>query len=102
MGETLENFIFGISFCVYTSEEIIEFRNNFKAKNFPKKAEKDKYVKNYDYNIPSEKLTSTSKFGEEIFENVQKKIDILLAEKEKKEDDIKKKLIYYSLIKGNI
>ena len=51
MGRTLEDFCYDISYGIYTSEEIVEFRNSYNTRNSIKRGE---YVKEYDYMLPIE------------------------------------------------
>ena len=89
MGVDLKDFYYDISFGIYTSEEITEFRKSLSTKLENKK---DEYVKEYDYIIASdEKLSLPIFFGDEIFENVQKEIDKINAEKERLKEEEKRK-----------
>ena len=81
MGTNLHEFCYDISFGIYSSEEITEFRKSISSKIENKV---DTYVKDYDYIMaPDEKLILPSFFDDEIFDNVQKRVDIILAERER-------------------
>ena len=68
MNTTLKDFCYDISFGIYSSEEIQEFRKSITTKAENKV---DDYVKDYDYIIePDEKMLLPSFFNEEIFESV--------------------------------
>ena len=92
MGTNLKEFSYDISFGIYSSEEITEFRKSISTKIEHKV---DTYTKNYDYIMaPDEKLILPSFFDDEIFDSVQKRVDIILAEREKlkKEKELKLQL----------
>ena len=79
MGTNLKDFIYDISMGIYSSEEIIEFRKSLSTKL-------ENYVKDYDCILEQDaKLLLPSFFGEEIFENVEKKITSILEEKQKRQ-----------------
>ena len=82
MNTTLKDFCYDISFGIYSSEEIQEFRKSITTKAENKV---DDYVKDYDYIIePDEKMLLPSFFNEEIFESVQNKIDTMMEERRQK------------------
>jgi hypothetical protein len=86
MNRTLKDFYYDISFGIYSSEEITEFRKSISSKIENKV---DEYVKDYDYIIPpDEKLQLPSFFGDDIFESVQKEIEE--KERIKKEEELRK------------
>ena len=81
MDTNLKEFSYDISFGIYSSEEITQCRKSFSTKIEHKV---DTYTKNYDYIIaPDEKLILPTFFDDEIFDNFQKRVDIILAEREK-------------------
>ena len=85
MGTDLKDFCYDISFGIYSSEEIQEFRKSITTRLSSKN---DEYVKDYDYIIePDEKLLLPSFFGDEIFEIVQTKIDTMIEEQRQKEEE---------------
>ena len=99
MGTNLKEFSYDISFGIYSSEEITEFRKSISTKIEHKV---DTYTKNYDYIMaPDEKLILPSFFDDEIFDSVQKRVDIILAEREriKKEEELKLRLVEEERIK---
>ena len=85
MNISLKDFCYEISFGIYTSEEILEFRKSISTKIETKS---DDYVKDYDYIIePDEKLLLPSFFYVEIFENVQKSIDLMMEERRRQSEE---------------
>ena len=95
MGIDLNEFYYYVSFGIYSSEEIIEFRKSINTK-IENKDKVDEYYKDYDYiTEPNEKLILPTLFGDEIFESVQKRIDIIIAERErkKKEEELRMKQV---------
>ena len=89
MGTNLEDFYYDISFGIYTSEEIVEFRRSLSSS-----IKRDEYVKYYDYIIPPEdKVQLPVFFAEDIFEKVQKSLEVMRAEKErlKSEGELREK-----------
>ena len=89
MGTDLKDFCYDMSFGIYSSEEITEFRKSLSTKIENKV---DEYVKDYDYIIaPDEKLLLPNFSGDEIFENVQKEIDIIIEEKRRIEKEKQEK-----------
>ena len=79
MGTTLEDFYYDISYGLYTSEEIVEFRRSLSSS-----IKRDEYVKDYDYIIPPEdKVQLPVCFAEDIFEKVQNSLEIMRAERER-------------------
>ena len=84
MGINLNEFYYYVSFGIYSSEEIYEFRKSISTK-IENKDKVDEYYKDYDYMTESDdKLILPTLFGDEIFENVQKRIDIIMAEQKRK------------------
>ena len=91
MGIDLNEFYYYISFGIYSSEEITEFRKSLSTK-IETQDKVDDYYKDYDYiTAPDEKLILPTFFGDEIFESVQKRIDLIMAkrEKERKEEELR-------------
>ena len=81
MGKTMEDFYYDISFGIYTSEEIIEFRKSLNTRN----SINDKYVKDYDFMLsPDDKLILPSMFGDQVFEKVEKEIENIKKKKSKR------------------
>ena len=84
MGINLNEFYYYVSFGIYSSEEIYEFRKSISTK-IENKDKVDEYYKDYDYMTESDdKLILPTLFGDEIFERVQKRIDIIMAEQKRK------------------
>ena len=93
MSINLNEFYYYVSFGIYSSEEIYEFRKSISTK-IENKDKVDEYYKDYDYMTESDdKLILPTLFGDEIFENVQKRIDIIMAEQKRKkiEEELKLK-----------
>ena len=79
MGTTLEDFYYDISYGLYTSEEIVEFRRSLSSS-----IKRDEYIKDYDYMIPPEdKVQLPVCFAEDIFDIVQNSLEIMRAERER-------------------
>ena len=90
MGTNLKDYVYDISLGVYSSEEIYEFRKSLSTKLENKV---DVYVKDYDYILETDaKLLLPSFFGEEIFECVENKMNIILEEKKRKKEEEEERL----------
>ena len=96
MKESLDTYFDSLSFGIYSSEEIIEFRNSIRIEP-PKK---ERYTKNFDLYLSEEaQLNRFKRMGENMFLNVQREVDRIREEeeerlrKEKEENELEKPLI---------
>ena len=82
MKESLDTYFDSLSFGIYSSEEIIEFRNSVRI-DPPKK---QRYTKNFDLYLSEEaQLNRFKRMGEDMFLSVQREVDRIREEEEEEE-----------------